>query len=374
MQGADRVDLSVFNEQLQWLDHPLFQLKSPLRLSLGYAPDPLQLMFAGQIIGVQASFPSGNTPTLEVSAQDKAADLQKGTRSRWFGRDVPLTTELPVPRQTVAAQVLGEYGMTPRFEADGPDLVSLVGSAGSVLSEVLGSTDPSVPQRGVDRQVQTKDYDLLRRIARESGYDLMIDHSGPGAGTVLIFFAPWSHQTPDVSLAYGRSLLEFTPRVTDAGQIGSVTANVWISAAKRSVAVTLGWDWDRMALTVQVQPGPAAPSGHDGDLVIAEPLTAGTAPRRLVSELVPKLNSRITGSASAVGDPALRPGAVVRIGGVGRRFGGFYRVTSATHTIDSGGYRTQVELRKEIWFTLSEAAQGAVPINLPSPMGRAHLG
>src|SRR5579871_2842056 len=66
MEGADRDDLSVFNEHLRWLDEPIFALTNKLKLSLGYAPDPLVLMFAGEIMGVQASFPSSGTPTLEV--------------------------------------------------------------------------------------------------------------------------------------------------------------------------------------------------------------------------------------------------------------------------------------------------------------------
>ena len=31
-------------------------------------------------------------------------------------------------------------------------------------------------------------------------------------------------------------------------------------------------------------------------------------------------------------------------------FGGKYRITSANHTLDSGGFRTSFEVRKEIWL------------------------
>ena len=369
MQGADRVDLSIFNEHLKWLDDDRFSINNPLRLWLGYAPDPLELMFAGEIKAVQATFPSGNTPTLEVSAQDTITDMQKGTNSRWFIDNVPKKTNQPIPRESMASQVASSYDITTQFDATGADLSKLVGSVSSILTDAIGASDPGVPQREVDRQINTKDYDLLRRIAQESGYDLMIDHTAPNAGKVLLFFAPWQHLAPDVSLAYGESLLEFTPRVTDIGQIGSVTTNVWQPGSKQTVAVTLGWDWTRMGLTVQVQPGQVKTVTDSADLVIDEPLTVGTAPRRLISELFPKLNNRITGSGSAVGDPALRPGGVVRIEGVGAQFGGYYRITSSTHSIDSGGYRTQFDVRKEIWFTLSATAQGAVRVFLPPPDG-----
>ena len=83
---------------------------------------------------------------------------------------------------------------------------------------------------------------------------------------------------------------------------------------------------------------------------------------------MPKLHQRLTATASTIGDPRLALGGVVRIEGVGQQFGGFYRITSVTHTIDSGGYRTSLELRKEIWFgSIPLPAQGAVPVRLDGP-------
>jgi hypothetical protein len=38
----------------------------------------------------------------------------------------------------------------------------------------------------------------------------------------------------------------------------------------------------------------------------------------------------------------------VRVEGIGPDFSGDYRVRSATHTIDGGGYRTSCQLYKEI--------------------------
>ena len=47
-------------------------------------------------------------------------------------------------------------------------------------------------------------------------------------------------------------------------------------------------------------------------------------------------------------DPRLRAGAIIRLEGLGPSFSGDYRVTSATHTISSSGYRTSFRVRKEI--------------------------
>jgi uncharacterized protein len=57
---------------------------------------------------------------------------------------------------------------------------------------------------------------------------------------------------------------------------------------------------------------------------------------------------------------------VLRVEGLGVQFGGLYRVTSATHTIDQSGYRTQFETRKEIWFgSIPGHEQGAAPVLVP---------
>ena len=72
--AADRVELSLANEGLRWLDHPLFKLDTELVLALGYAPDPLEQLFVGEIVGHSATFPSsGLFASLFVDGSDVAS-------------------------------------------------------------------------------------------------------------------------------------------------------------------------------------------------------------------------------------------------------------------------------------------------------------
>jgi hypothetical protein len=108
-------------------------------------------------------------------------------------------------------------------------------------------------------------------------------------------------------------------------------------------------------------------SAHGRDIVIDRPLNPVTAPREILGRLIPKLNNRLTGTGTCVGDPTIRPGAVIKLTGLGVEFGGLYRVTSATHTLDANGYRTSFEVRKEIWFgSIPNEDQAAIPIRLGS--------
>ena len=52
--GASRVEVTLANEQLQWLDHALLDAGLGFELHLGYAPDPLERVFVGEITGVNA--------------------------------------------------------------------------------------------------------------------------------------------------------------------------------------------------------------------------------------------------------------------------------------------------------------------------------
>src|SRR5262249_33857249 len=98
-------------------------------------------------------------------------------------------------------------------------------------------------------------------------------------------------------------------------------------------------------------------------LLLEEPLNQFTGPRVIVRKLLDRLNKRLTASGTVVGDPRLRPGMVVQIAGVGEEFGGFYRITSVTHSLDSGGFRSNFEVRKEIWFeSIPLLTQGAVRV------------
>jgi hypothetical protein len=57
------------------------------------------------------------------------------------------------------------------------------------------------------------------------------------------------------------------------------------------------------------------------------------------------LDNALTVSGEVIGDPAVRAGVSLDVGGVGR-FGGLYYVTSTTHSFGSSGYKTTFEGRK----------------------------
>src|SRR5215831_8757317 len=89
MEGADRVEVTLANPSLRLLDHPLLSVNRGFSLSIGYAPDPLEEVFVGEITGVEPSFAAGGMPSLRIAAQDFLDRLTRGTKSRAFRINIP---------------------------------------------------------------------------------------------------------------------------------------------------------------------------------------------------------------------------------------------------------------------------------------------
>ena len=367
LEGADRVEITLANENLHWLDNPLLRLDNELSIAIGYAPDPLRQMFVGEIVALSPTFPSSGAPMLTVTAQDRRHRMQKGNKVRWFAVTTKCLGNFPIPDLAVATKVSEE-----------DDLLPIIDPIGAFLSIVFGGievfvalNDPDARQKMIRRQSSESDYDFLRRICAENGWEMVMEHQGSLGGRQLHFKTLADNLHAELALRYGASLVEFTPRVSNVGQVGRFAMSFWESHSNLEFTVTVGWDWDRNALMLEIVPGfgvaglsAAKDANKDPVTILNEPLNALTAPRVLASKLLAKLNNRLTGSGRSIGDPRIQAGTLIRIEGVGQQFGGLYRVTSATHTINGSGYQTSFELRKEVWFgSVPLLEQGAVRVD-----------
>ena len=353
IQGADRVEVTLANDELQWLDHPLLQVDTSFALSIGYAPGPLEEVFVGEITGVTVSFPNSGVPTVVVVAHDFLQRLTHGTKDRAFAISIPCIGKFPLPDPLVADLVAFTNLLIP--------VVDPAGAALSFLTLLLAyAVDPIEAKKGIRIQKNVSDFDFLSQLAKENGWEMYIDHTLPPHGRILKFQFLIQDYSPSVNLRWGQSLIDFTPKVSTVGQVGGVSARIWIPSIQIEVVIVLSWDFDRAAFNLMVFPNlpgledvPGVNSSQ-GVLKI-QAISPVTAPKEILSELLPRLNNRLTASGSTIGDPRIKASKVINFDGLGQQFGGLYRVTQATHIIDTSGYRTQFEARKEVWF-------GSIPI------------
>lgn len=360
LDGADRVEITLANEGLRWLDHPLLRVDTEFRLEIGYAPDPLNEVFVGEITGVNATFPAGGMPTLTIIAHDFLQRLARSTKDRAFALNIPCIGTFPLPDPLIAMLVSGTNLLIPAVDP--------IGSAVSFLTLLIAyAIDPLEAQRSIRLQTAQSDFDFLAGVAKENGWEMSIDHTREPRGYVLQFQFLLRDYSPNVTLKWGESLIDFTPKITTVGQVAAVSTRVWISSIQMEFVVVLGWDWDRAAFDLQIYPGignfdALASTGNKTSTLRIDAIGPAVAPKKLVGELLPRLNNRLTASGSTVGDPRIKSGVVVDFDGLGDEFGGLYRVTNATHTIDGSGYKTSFDARKEVWFN-----------SIPKPKGIAGL-
>ncbi|HVY93287.1 MAG TPA: hypothetical protein VHA14_11080, partial [Bryobacteraceae bacterium] len=354
MQGADRVEVAFANPSLRWLDHPLLAVDNSFSLSIGYAPDPLEEVFVGEITGVEPTFPGSGMPTIRITAQDLLNRLTKGTKDRAFRVSIPTVGNFPLPDVLVASIVSATNLLIPD-----PDPL---GGALSVLLTVASFLSfPGFGEVNVRRQESQSDFDFLTSIAHDNGWEVFIDHTQSPKGRVLKFQFLIQQYTPSLALAYGSSLIDFTPRLTTVGDLFGVSARVWVDSLQTEFGLVASWDYDNACFNLTVYPsligevddvlGPEA----KGKVLSIKPTGYAAAARGILTELLPRLNNRLTGSGSTIGNPKIKASRVIRLDGLGDEFSGLYRITSATHTFDGGGYRTSFQARKEVWF-------GSIPL------------
>lgn len=355
-QAADRVEIGIANVDLRWLQthirglgfqafptgisigplhadaapDGLFDVDNSVELMLGYADTQLESMFKGDITGVQATFPSGGMPSMTLVAHDRLHRLTDGKYARGFG---------PLPDTIIAAILSAENLLIPVIDPT----ISAASSAIAAVNYIFSLSGRK--QRG------QSDLELLKEIAADYDADFWVD----GDVLYLARFFPKEYSAR-LTLAWGDNLLDFSPKISTVGNIAGAAMKFTLRELKITFVVSVFWDFDHERLGVSVVPGEAAafakkivgPAYTIIDQPISSPGDLVNSALVIARELRTKLNNRLTGSGSAVGDPRIRAGAVVRLDGLGPDFSGNYRVVSATHTIDAGGYRTNFEVRKEI--------------------------
>lgn len=355
-QAADRVEVGLANVDLRWLQKHirglgfrpfptgvaigplradpgpdgLFDVDNKLTLAVGYADGRLEDMFDGEVTGVQASFPSGGVPSMTLVAHDKLHRLSQGSYARGFG---------PLPDALIASILSAENLLIPAID---PAFAG-ASSALAAVNYIFGGSGRK--QRG------QSDLDLMKEIAAEWDSEFWVE------GDILYFSRFFfKDYTPRLTLKWGESLLDFSPRVSTVGRVVAAGMKFTLREIPLSFLVSVFWDFDREVLGISVVPGEAAGATKQvvGPTVtlIDQPITspadiAGSA-MKIARELRRKLNQRLTATGSAVGDPRIRAGTVIRLDGLGPNFSGDYRVASATHSIDTGGYRTNFQVYKEI--------------------------
>lgn len=294
-------------QRVTWSDAALFQPGGAVEIQMGYV-GALETVIAGEITGLELSFPERARALLTVRGYDRLHRLRRGRRTRSY---------LQTKDSDVARQIASDLGLTPDVE-----------DSGEVHPYLL--------------QTNQTDIDFLLMRARAIGYELQV------ADKTLRFRKTKHDRAQAITLSFTHGLMTFYAYLSTADQVSQVTVRGWDPRTKQAL-VGQAQASDLPATMQGTQVGPAAVQSLFGPrtlTVVEHPVAtqneADLLARGLLNDLA--LNY-IVGEGTAVGDAAIRVGTVMALDGLGKRFNGLYYITQVAHVWD-GQFVTHLRVRR----------------------------
>jgi phage protein D len=334
--GAEQNDVQG-DTSLQRLFNPG---AAEFELRMGYGSE-LATMMKGSTTSLEPSFPGGGAPTLTVRALNVLHKLRtRQHRDHWPNSRVA-RGRVKISR---IAQDIGQ-----RRNEGGCRFPLRVR-----IDENALAREPVLDYVAQDNQC---DIDFLLAQARLIGYVVYIgvERLARGRTREVLHFGPSEARAagaPEAiyELKWGASLMDFTPRLSTANQVRSVTVRSWNRETNRRINERITLDASGLRVNEDLWPLLERRERclEREEIVVDEPqFTEAQARRRATALLSDRLKQMVEAEGTTVGLPDLRAGQRVRIVGLGRRFSGEYFVTKTTHTIDDGGYQTKFTARRE---------------------------
>jgi len=210
-------------------------------------------------------------------------------------------------------------------------------------------------------QNQATDWDFMVSRADENGFIVSLD-----ADTVSVK-PPGLTQQPVIRLASGDSILDFSGELIAENQPTTVKGSgyddkqVPINVTAKEPSMNNQGNLQPKELAGKFSP---APQSHR----LNTPTTPAELEGYVNSKLLQIRLSAIRGSVSFVGSPLVKTGTIILLEGVGKRYNGNAYVTSVTHSINKGLWKTTAKfgldnkpISKKQDFS-AQPANGRVPV------------
>jgi phage protein D len=303
---------------------PNFDPGAQAELRIGYyGPEEPRLMMTGQIVSLTPNFPASGAPTLRVRALSLLYTLQK-------------RQETIVYENKKDSEIAMDIGGRLEIEVEIPS----------------GQLDQETPNEYIALRNEYPIIFLMAR-ARRLGYDIYVKLPEDDSDEEpKLFFGRTPTSTLTYELAWGKSLMQFSPTVKTKGQIAKVVVRGWNPLGqgedRRIEGQATLQDLNPQLPDPQLLSSIDAALAETQEVVVDDPIRNQEEADRIARGiLADKLKDLITGRGSTVGLPDLRAGRNITIEGLGSRFSGQYVVTESSHKLGSSGYTTEFSARME---------------------------
>jgi phage protein D len=304
MKGSD-----AQNTLLPWVDEDLFGIGNAIEIKLG-EQGQLKSVFIGEITALEPEFTSGGLPSLTVRGYDRRHRLQRGRKTRTF---------LKQKDSEIASKIGADAGLT------------------------VNATDSSTSHDYVIQASQT-DWEFLCERAARINYEVLVQDK-------TLLFRPAANSDGEVlTLDPTIGLSQFSPRLSSAAQATEVNVQSWSIKDKQKL-VGKAKSGDEVSTMGGNSVGAKVAESAFGSAVqvLTEYPVAvqGEADQLAKARFNEQVLEFISGEGSCGGRTDLHAGKVIKIDGIGKRFGGKYYVTSAVHRYwPHGDYRTDFVVRR----------------------------
>jgi len=263
------------------------------------------LLFRGKIMGLEAGFPEGASPEINVFAEDRFQDLRMNRRTRTF---------TDVSDADVINQIANDHGLSPSVDLTGPTYKVLA-------------------------QVNQSDLAFIRERARSIDAEVWME------GNTLNAKSHTGRNGADLQMTYGNQLRGFTVLADLAMQRTSVSVNGWDISSKSA----LTYEATESAISSELNGDTSGVSILQSALGARKEALAHTVPlnqeeARHEAEAFFKMSARrfVVGRGEAQTTAKLRAGTKLDLQGLGRLFTGKYYVVEVKHIFDRvKGLRTE---------------------------------
>lgn len=300
--NAGNMDAQTFDES----DDALFKPGNPIRLDAGDT-DKEETLFEGSIIGVRILTGRDFRSYMVVECRDCAYPATQGRRNRIFEKKKD---------SDIIQEVLKDYG--------------------SVDVDATGYQHPTLVQ------YYCSDWDFALSRADACGLFVFAD------GGKIMVKKPEVSGSPALTVTFGEDLTVFDLELTADDQFTGYEAVSWSPKDQKAVKVSAS----SPSLNKQGDLQPKNLASGGSLLLQTDAPTEEKALKQWADGMALKAGlARYQGSVSFYGSAKVKPGCVIELKGMGKRFNGNMFVGSVTHTIEDNEWTT-------------EAGAGVSPLNI----------
>ena len=300
--NAGNMDAQTFDES----DNALFKPGNPIRLDAGDT-DKQETLFEGSIIGVRILTGKDFRSYMVVECRDCAYPATQGRKNRIFEKKKD---------SDIIKEVLGGYGSV--------------------------DVDATQYQHPALVQYYCSDWDFTLSRADACGLFVFAD------GTKIKVKKPEVSGSPVLAVTFGEDLTAFDLELTADDQFTQYEAVSWSPKEQKAVKVSAS----SPSLNKQGDLQPKSLAAGDSLLLQTDAPTEEKALKQWADGMALKAGlARYQGSVSFYGSAKVKPGCLIELKGLGKRFNGNLFVGSVTHTIEDNEW-------------LTEAGAGVSPMNI----------